>query len=140
MVNFHGCLDMKLLAPIAAFLAAAVLGAAAAHAQGFASYDAYLPTHEYYGYMGYQYGGYAPSLPAPRYEAGSPRYNPEFPAYSGWRRGERLPVSYREDVVDDFASLHLRRPARGLAWYHDADDYILASASTGLIYRVVHAD
>jgi Ni/Co efflux regulator RcnB len=128
------------IAAAALIAAVAVFGAVSASAQGFASYDAYLPTHEYYGYTGYAYRGYAPSFPEPRYEPGSPRYSAEYPAYSGWRRGERLPVTYREDVVDDYASVHLGRPARGLAWYHDADDYILASARSGLIYKVVHAN
>jgi Ni/Co efflux regulator RcnB len=119
---------------------AAVLGASAAQAQGFASYGAYLPTHEYFGYADYGFAGYRP-LDAERRFAPSPSgYDPENPGYSGWRRGDRLPEDYMTEVVDDYASAHLRKPPRGYAWFRDADDYILASENTGLITRVIHEE
>lgn len=133
------------IASAAAALAASalLLGAAGAQAQGFASYGAYLPTHEYYGYgpyIGYGYGFYGPRYAEPRMTAEPAAYSAEYPGYSGWRRGQRLPEEFRSDVFDDYASAHLSRPPRGYAWYHDADDYILAAQATGLIARVIHEE
>jgi Ni/Co efflux regulator RcnB len=134
---------MRALATASA-MAALVFAAASvpAHAEGFASYGAYGPTHEYYGYAGYAYGGPRPLYAEPRYEAEPASYNPEVPGRSGWRRGEYLPPSFRTDVVDNDTRLQmrLRRAPRGYAWFHDADDYILASASTGLIFQVIPGD
>jgi Ni/Co efflux regulator RcnB len=76
----------------------------------------------------------------PRYEPGPISYDPERPARSGWRRGQILPPTYRNDVVEDYSRFHLRRPPKGYSWYRDADDFILASVATGLIFEVISAD
>jgi Ni/Co efflux regulator RcnB len=121
-------------------MGAAFLASSGANAQDFASYGAYLPTHEYYGYAGYTYPQERPLYAETRYSAQPASYDPEYPGYSGWRRGQRLPGDYRAEPVDDYASAHLRAPPRGYAWYRDADDYILASEATGRIARVIHEE
>jgi hypothetical protein len=137
---------MKPLATVSALaIGAALMGSSGARAQGFASYGAYLPTHEYYGYAGYIYPDaiYPDARPLyaePRFEPEQASYDPEDPGRSGWRRGQHLPESYRAEVVDDYASAHLRAPPRGYTWYRDADDYILASETTGRIARVIHEE
>jgi hypothetical protein len=120
--------------------AVALFGATGARAQGFASYGAYLPTHEYFGYAGYIYPDVRPLYAEPNFSAEPTAYDPEYPGHSGWRRGQHLPEDYRAEVVDDYAGAHLRRPPHGYAWYRDADDYILAAVSTGLITRVIHEE
>ncbi len=85
-----------------------------------------------YGRPSYTMSRYAPQIP--------PGYNPERPARSGWRRGQHLPPTFRGDIVTDYARYHLRRPPRGYCWYRDADDYVLAAVSTGLIFEVISGD
>jgi Nickel/cobalt transporter regulator len=125
---------------IAVLLAPALLAPARAHAQPFWAYHA--PPHSYwppwpgYGYPPPYYG--RPVSAAPHYAPRvPPGYDPERPARSGWRRGQFLPPDFRGVVVEDYARFHLRRPPRGYFWYRDADDYVLASASTGLIFEVI---
>lgn len=96
-----------------------------------------------YGSPGFHPPPYAASIEGPGY--GPPRYarpippgyDPERPARSGWRRGQYLPPDFRGEVVSDYARFHLRRPPRGYFWYRDAEDYVLAAASTGLIFEVI---
>lgn len=92
---------------------------------------------------GYGIGGYLtpPSYPVAVYRPRIPAaYDPEQPGHSGWRRGQYLPADFRGDIVEDYARYHLRKPPRGCVWYRDADDYVLASTTTGMIFEVIHAD
>ncbi len=66
-----------------------------------------------------------------------PSHGPARPARGGWRRGQHLQPPFRGDIVSDYARHHLRRPPRGYLWYRDADDYVLAAVSTGLIFEVI---
>lgn len=140
---------------MAILLAPVLLDPAIAGAQPLGYYG---PGHAYYGPPplddGYRFGSpnvhppayatpiygrpsYVPSRFAPRIPPG---YDPERPARSGWRRGQHLPPSFRGDIVADYARYHLRRPPRGYCWYRDADDYVLAAVSTGLIFDVIDGD
>ena len=116
---------------------AACLGGSA-HAQGFASYGAYLPTHPEAGGYGYWYAAAAAAQAQPRRYGQAPDYDAEYPGRSGWRRGQYLPPEDRIDPVDDYADVRLPTPPRGYAWYRDADDYVLAAASSGWIAAVIN--
>ena len=59
------------------------------------------------------------------------------PGHSPWRRGGYLPPYYRASVVDDFARYRLRRPPYGYRWVYAGGDYMMVSASTGLIFDVI---
>jgi hypothetical protein len=134
---------------IALLFAAAALVPARAGAQPSWAYHAphhayWLPLPGYYGDPGSRgypppayYGRLAPQHYPPRIPPG---YDPERPARSGWRRGQVLPPDFRGAVVADYPRHHLRRPPRGYLWYRDADDYVLASATTGLIFEVIPGD
>ncbi|HEY1753636.1 MAG TPA: RcnB family protein [Caulobacteraceae bacterium] len=85
-------------------------------------------------YNGYWAAGrwYSGPPAAPVYQA--PGFRPGFVP---WRRGEYLPPQYQPYVVGDFARLHLRRPPVGYHWVRVGDEYLLVSATTGLIFDVV---
>jgi len=140
---------------IAIFLAPVLLDPARALAQpvGYygpdSTYYAAPPGYGYsrYGSPNFRPPGYAtpiygrPSYVVSRYASQiPPGYDPERPARSGWRRGQYLPPSFRGDIVTDYARYHLRRPPRGYCWYRDADDYVLAALSSGLIFDVIEGD
>ena len=100
----------------------------------------WLPLPGYYGYAEpHPYPPpYAVRSAPPHFRPNiPPGYDPERPARSGWRRGQYLPPDFRGDIVEDYALFHLRRPPRGYVWYRDAEDYVLASAATGLIFEVI---
>jgi Ni/Co efflux regulator RcnB len=40
-------------------------------------------------------------------------------------------------VVEDYGRFHLRRPPHGYQWLRFGNQYLLVSASTGLIFDVV---
>ena len=101
----------------------------AGYVHGFA--DA-RPPAGYYGAPGYPVTVYQPRILT--------AYDPERPSRSGWRRGQHLPPDFQGEVVADYASHHLRKPPRGCLWYRDADDYILASTTTGMIFEVIQDD
>ena len=64
--------------------------------------------------------------------------NPGFrPGFTPWRRGSFLPPAYQNYVVDDFERFHLRRPPYGYHWVQVGGEFLLVSASTGLIFDVV---
>jgi Ni/Co efflux regulator RcnB len=136
--------SLALASAIAALAAQALFAPSCAKAQtdpdnGYVRGYAYVPAPDYYGRRGYGYA--TPSYPVAVYRPRIPAaYDPEQPSRSGWRRGQHLPSDFRGEVVGDYASHHLRRPPRGCLWYRDADDYILASTTTGLIFEVIHDD
>lgn len=128
----------------AMLMAAALLAPAAAGAAPF--WALHSPHHHYWLPLPGYYGEPAPPPyplrpPPPRFARPiPPGYDPERPARSGWRRGQYLPPDFRGVVVEDYPRFHLRRPPRGYFWYRDADDYVLASAATGLIFEVIPGD
>jgi Ni/Co efflux regulator RcnB len=82
---------------------------------------------------GFWYGGrwyYGP--PPSEYGPGAAR-----PGHTAWRRGSYLPSYYRGAVITDFARYRLRRPPYGYRWIYAGGDYMLVSASTGLIFDVI---
>ncbi|HEX4184018.1 MAG TPA: RcnB family protein [Caulobacteraceae bacterium] len=134
---------MKPLAlAIAVLSAAVVLEPATATAQTDAQ-AGYIRQFAWVHPDAYGYGAYPPlpSYPVSVYRLRIPAdYDPEHPGRSGWRRGQYLPQDFRGEVVADYARYHLRKPPRGCVWYRDADDYVLASTTTGMIFEVIHAD
>jgi Ni/Co efflux regulator RcnB len=63
-------------------------------------------------------------------------YYPDRPGYTAWRRGGRLPPSYRGYAVDDYPRYRLRPPPRGYIWYHVDNNYLLAAPS-GVIFDII---
>ncbi len=130
--------SLALALAIAALTAQALFAPSSAGAQsypdtGYVRGFAYVPPPASdYGAPGYPVTVYRPRIPA--------AYDPERPSRSGWRRGQHLPQDFRGEVVADYANHHLRKPPRGCLWYRDADDYILASTTTGMIFEVIHDD
>jgi Ni/Co efflux regulator RcnB len=59
------------------------------------------------------------------------------PGFVPWRRGEYLPQDYWGFVVADPWRFHLRRPPFGYQWVQVGGEFLLVSASTGLIFDVV---
>jgi Ni/Co efflux regulator RcnB len=55
-----------------------------------------------------------------------------------WRRGERLPPSYREQpyVIPNAAVYHLRPPPRGYYWVRVDNNAVLAAVATGVVLDV----
>jgi Ni/Co efflux regulator RcnB len=129
---------------MAILFASTLFAPARADAQTYEPYRGGVWVDNYSGLApAYPYRGYGPAgfQPPPRFAPRiPPGYDPERPARSGWRRGEHLPPDFRGEVVTDFAHYHLRHPPRGYFWYRDADDYVLAAASTGLIFEVIPGD
>ena len=87
-------------------------------------------------YNGYYVGGRwyygAPQPPAfatPGFRTG----------FTPWRRGSFLPPAYQGYVVDEYGRNHLRRPPTGYHWVQVGGEFLLVSASTGLIFDVVTA-
>jgi hypothetical protein len=96
-----------------------------------------------------QGGGYR--QPPPNVYRGPPRgpQGPMFPGGAGGfyapgprrlTRGQYMPPEARGAVVQNFAQYHLRRPPRGYYWYRAGEDFVLASATTGLIFEVIPAE
>jgi Ni/Co efflux regulator RcnB len=85
-------------------------------------------------YNGYYVGGRwyygAPEPPA----FATPSFRPGF---TPWRRGSFLPPAYQGYVVDEYWREHLRRPPAGYHWVQVGGEFLLVSASTGLIFDVV---
>ena len=57
-----------------------------------------------------------------------------------WRRGQRLAVSQRRYVVNDWSQRGLRAPPRGYRWVREnnnSGDYLLIAAATGLIASIL---
>lgn len=83
------------------------------------------------------------------------RYNPQHPqATHGpshfrevtqsrghrWRRGQRLSVTQRRYVVNDWSRRGLRAPPRGYRWVREnnnSGDYLLVAVATGLIASIL---
>ena len=133
--------------PVLLASAIAVLIAPVVLQPGRTAAQVYGGGHRGFGSPGFHPPAYAPPnygrprIAPPRAAAHMPSsYDPERPGRSGWRRGERLPPSFRGDIVSDYARYHLRRPPRGFAWYRDADDYVLAAMATGVIFDVISGD
>jgi Ni/Co efflux regulator RcnB len=86
-------------------------------------------------YNGYYVGGRwyygAPQPPA----FATPGFRPGF---TPWRRGSFLPPAYQGFVVDQYWLNHLRRPPAGYHWVQVGGEFLLISASTGLIFDVVN--
>jgi Ni/Co efflux regulator RcnB len=55
-----------------------------------------------------------------------------------WRRGDRLPPSYRASayVIPDAAVYHLRPPPRGYYWVRVDNNAVLAAVATGVVVDV----
>jgi Ni/Co efflux regulator RcnB len=55
-----------------------------------------------------------------------------------WRRGERLPIAYRESayVIPDIAVYHLRPPPPGYYWVRVDNNAVLAAVATGVVVDV----
>ena len=85
-------------------------------------------------YNGYWASGrwYYGAPPHPAYQA--PGFRPGFTPF---RRGAFLPPDYQGFVLDDYWRYHLRRPPYGYNWVQVGNQYLLVSASTGLIFDVV---
>jgi Ni/Co efflux regulator RcnB len=85
-------------------------------------------------YNGYWVGGrwYYGQPQQPAYVA--PGFRPGF---TPWRRGAFLPPAYQSYVLDAYWRFHLRTPPYGYHWVQVGDEYLLVSASTGLIFDVV---
>lgn len=54
-----------------------------------------------------------------------------------WRKGEHLPVHYREVYVRDYRYYDLREPPRGYRWVHVDQDAYLVEIASGLIAEVL---
>ncbi len=54
-----------------------------------------------------------------------------------WRKGEYLPVDYREVYVRDYRYYDLREPPRGYRWVHVDEDAYLVEIASGLIAEVL---
>jgi Ni/Co efflux regulator RcnB len=85
-------------------------------------------------YNGYWASGrwYYGAPPHPAYQA--PGFRPGFTPF---RRGAFLPPDYQGFVLDDYWRYHLRRPPYGYNWVQVGNQFLLVSASTGLIFDVV---
>lgn len=59
------------------------------------------------------------------------------PRYGRWAPGQILPPDAPATMVDNPEIFHLRRAPRGYVWLICAGDFILASATTGMIYEVI---
>jgi Ni/Co efflux regulator RcnB len=73
-----------------------------------------------------------------RYRAGE--YHRPHGYYShAWRRGDRLPPSYRTRVyvVNDYHTYRLRQPPRGYHWVRVDNNVVLAAVATGVVLEVV---
>ena len=57
----------------------------------------------------------------------------------GFRRGERIPMEYRnrQYVVDDWRGHRLSAPPRGYHWVQSGGDYVLVAIATGIILQVL---
>ena len=85
---------------------------------------------------GYYYNNRWSYGPPPAAYYGRPGFRP---GYTAWNRGAYLPPVYRDYVVRDYYRYHLRPPPRGYTWYRVDDDYLLASATTGLIFDIINS-
>ena len=54
-----------------------------------------------------------------------------------WRRGEFLPVAYRNYYVESPAFYGLRPPPPGYRWVYYNNNFLLTAAATGLIADAV---
>jgi Ni/Co efflux regulator RcnB len=55
-----------------------------------------------------------------------------------WRRGERLPQTYRgHSHYVDYRSHHLRKPPRGYQWVQVDNNYALIALTSGLISEIM---
>jgi Ni/Co efflux regulator RcnB len=74
----------------------------------------------------------------PMHEAAAGRPGGPIP-HSDWRKGDRLPASYRDRnyVVDDWRSHGLSAPPRGYHWVGVNGDYVLAAVATGVIASIL---
>lgn len=84
------------------------------------------------------------SVPGRGPRPGAPYGFPAAPEWEGQGRapltGGFLPPDVRGPPILDFARFHLRRPPRGYFWFRDGGFYVLASASTGVVFEVIPAD
>jgi Ni/Co efflux regulator RcnB len=85
-------------------------------------------------YNGYWVGGrwYYGAPAGPAFQ--TPGYRPGF---TPWRRGSFLPPNYQNYVVGEYERFHLRRPPYGYHWVQVGGEFLLVSASTGLIFDIV---
>lgn len=85
--------------------------------------------HNGYTYEGRWYYGAPPAAYYGYYE----------PGYRAWRRGDRLPMYYRDSYRDvDWRYYHLRRPPRGYHWVRDdRGEYLLVGIATGVILGTI---
>jgi Ni/Co efflux regulator RcnB len=68
----------------------------------------------------------------PAYQA--PGFRPDFVPF---RRGGFLPPEYQGYVLQDYWRFRLRRPPYGYEWVQVGDEFLLVSATTGLIFDVI---
>lgn len=54
-----------------------------------------------------------------------------------WRKGEYLPVHYRDVRVREYRHYDLREPPRGYRWVHVDEDAYLVEIASGLIAEVL---
>jgi Ni/Co efflux regulator RcnB len=58
--------------------------------------------------------------------------------HHSWRRGERLPDTYRaRSHYVDYRSHHLRKPPRGYQWVQADNNYALIALTSGLISEII---
>ncbi|MDO9610062.1 MAG: RcnB family protein [Brevundimonas sp.] len=56
-----------------------------------------------------------------------------------WKKGQRLPASYRDNSHRvDHSRYGLRAPPRGYAYYRSGNDIVLTAVATGLISSVLN--
>jgi Ni/Co efflux regulator RcnB len=90
-------------------------------------------------FNGYTYRGRWHYGPPPETYYRDPYYNP---GYRSWRRGDRLPLYYREHYrAVDWRYHRLRQPPRGYHYVRDdRGDYLLVGIATGVILGVILAN
>jgi Ni/Co efflux regulator RcnB len=69
----------------------------------------------------------------------APGYTPRYTYGQQWRRGDRLPTTYRHPtyVVNNWQTYRLQPPPRGYQWVGVGADFLLVAAATGLIAQII---
>lgn len=74
-----------------------------------------------------------------RYRLGE-YHRPHGYRYHSWRRGDRLPVAYRDRtyVVHNYHAYNLHNPPRGYHWVRVDNDVVLTAIATGAVLSVIN--
>lgn len=60
------------------------------------------------------------------------------PQRQAWKKGSRLPQSYRGHAVKNYSAYKLRQPPRGYHWVKVNNDYLLIGITSGIISAIVN--